>query len=77
MLRQAEAARDAARAVLDRRRDLRGLFGALRAKAAAVGRADDPELAAPANQADELLRRRPTPLAAAERLVAEYQRRLM
>jgi len=77
LLRQAEAARDAARAVLDRRRDLRGLFGALRAKAAAVGRADDPELAAPANQADELLRRRPTPLVAAERLVAEYQRRLM
>jgi hypothetical protein len=77
LLRQAEEARDAARAALDRRRDLRGLLGALRAKAAALGRAEDPALAALAREAEELLRRRPAPLAAAERVVAEYQRRLL
>jgi hypothetical protein len=77
LLRQAEEARDAARAALDRRRDLRGLLGALRAKAAALGRAEEPVLGALARQAEELLRRRPSPLAAAERVVAEYQRRLL
>lgn len=77
LLRQAEEARAAARAAVERRRDLRGLFGALRAKAAALGRADEPALAAIALQAEDLLRRRPTPLAAAARVVAEYQKRLV
>jgi hypothetical protein len=77
LLRQAEESRDAARAALDRRRDLRGLLGALRAKAAALGRAEEAALGAIARQAEELLRRRPTPLAAAGRVVAEYQRRLI
>lgn len=77
LLKQAEDARDAARTALDRRRDLRGLLGALRAKAAAAGRAEEPALAALARRAEELLRGRPTPLAAAERIVTEYQRRLL
>jgi hypothetical protein len=77
LLRQAEEARDAARAALDRRRDLRGLLGALRAKAAALGRAEEPVLSALARHAEDLFRRRPTPLATAERVVTEYQRRLL
>jgi hypothetical protein len=75
-LAAAEAARDGSRQLLDRRCDLRGLLGALRAKAEALGRADEPDLAALAQEARELLRRRPTPLMRAAELVAEYQRRL-
>lgn len=77
LLKRAEEARDAARAAVDRRRDLRGLLGALRAKAAALGRAEEPALVAMARHAEDLLRRRPTPLATAERVVTEYQRRLV
>ena len=77
LLNQAESARDEAHRLLDRRRDLRGLFDALRAKAAAAGRAEDAELTQLAQRADGLLRQRPSPLAEAERVVGEYQRRLL
>ncbi|MGO9114885.1 MAG: hypothetical protein ACLP9L_37205 [Thermoguttaceae bacterium] len=63
--------------LLNQRRDLRGLFGALKAKALANGRAEDPALAAIEQQANELLATRPTPLEALQRVVADYQQRLL
>jgi hypothetical protein len=72
-----EAARAAHEAPLRARRELRGLLGALRAKAHACGRSEDAELAALGQEARQLLHSRPTPLARAERLVAEYEARLL
>ena len=64
--------------LLNERRDLRGLLGALKAKAIANGRAEDPALAELEREANTLLAQRPTPLEPLRRVVADYQeRRLM
>jgi hypothetical protein len=72
-----EAARRANEAPVGARRELRGLLDALRAKAQACGRAEDVELAALGQEAWRLLHGRPTPLARAQQLVAEYEARLL
>jgi hypothetical protein len=76
-LATAEAARAAHEAPLRARRELRGLLDALRAKAHACGRSEDAELAALGQEAWQLLHSRPTPLARAEKLVADYEARLL
>ena len=63
--------------LLNQRRDLRGLLGALKAKAMANGRAEDPALAELERAADTLLAQRPTPLKPLRRVVADYQERLL
>jgi len=63
--------------LLDQRRDLRGLLGALKAKAAANGRAEDPALADLEREANTLLAQRPTPLEPLRVVVADYQERLL
>jgi hypothetical protein len=57
---------------LDRRRELRGLLDGFKAKAAATGLAEDAMTTALYRRAHTLLHERPTPLAAAEQVVAEY-----
>jgi hypothetical protein len=63
--------------LLNERRDLRGLLGALKAKAIANGRAEDPALAELEREANTLLAQRPTPLEPLRRVVADYQERLL
>jgi hypothetical protein len=63
--------------LLDERRDLRGLLGALKAKAMANGRAEDAALAELEFAANTLLAQRPTPLEALRSAVAEYQQHLL
>jgi serine/threonine protein kinase len=76
-LSAAESARDSSTAALRARRELRGLLEALQAKAQSRGRAEDEALAALDREASQLLRRRPTPLARAQELVAAYEARLL
>jgi hypothetical protein len=76
-LSQDEAAFEASDRLLRQRRDLRGLLGALKAKAAAVGRAEDPEASALAAEAWRLLHTRPSPLDRAQELVRDYEARLL
>ncbi len=71
---QMNASRHAAGAVLQARRELRGLLRALRAKAVARGTVEDPALVQLASEADTLLYQRPTPMPRAEQLVREYER---
>lgn len=61
---------------LEERRELRGRLDALKVKAASLGLGEDAELAKVAGAAREALFSRPTPLAKARELVAEYGRRL-
>ncbi len=63
--------------LLNQRRDLRGLLGALKAKAMANGRAEDPALVELERAANTLLAQRPTPLEPLRRVVADYQERLL
>jgi hypothetical protein len=63
--------------LLNQRRDLRGLLGALKAKAMANGRAEDPALAELERAADALLAQRPSPLEPLRQVVADYQERLL
>lgn len=76
-LAAAELARDACAAALQARRELRGLLQALQAKALSCGRAEDEALASLAREASLLLKRRPTPMAKAQELVAAYEARLL
>jgi len=64
-------ARENAR-LLNRRRELRGLLDSLKAKAVDTGLAEDQALADLYRRAYALLYSRPTPLATAEKLVADY-----
>lgn len=59
---------------LRRRDELRGLLDAMRAKAAAVGLAENPEVTEAYDQARQVLWVAPCPLGMAERLVAQYRR---
>lgn len=63
--------------LLNQRRDLRGLLGALKAKAKTNDRAEDPALTALEQEANALLATRPTPLETLQRTVADYQQRLL
>jgi hypothetical protein len=69
--------RSAVEAALDRRDELRGLLRAYKAKAARLGAAEDPALAASYDQAHDLLWTAPCDLAAAESAVAAYQRAIL
>jgi hypothetical protein len=64
-------------ALLSRRDELRGLLGAYQAKAARLGAAEDPELAARYDQAHDLLWAAPCDLAAATAAVAGYQQAIL
>jgi hypothetical protein len=72
-----EAAFAASDRLLRQRRDLRGLLDALKAKAVANGRAEDPEASALAAEAWRLLHTRPSPLNRAQELVRDYEARLL
>ncbi|MFN0029051.1 MAG: hypothetical protein ACKV2O_17975 [Acidimicrobiales bacterium] len=72
----ADAVLAANRAPLARRNELRGLLGAMAAKAAAAGRAEDPALSALHRQARALLSVAPCDLVAAQDAVAAYQQAL-
>ena len=63
-------------APLERRNELRGLLDAYRAKAAAVGQAENPELAQLHEQARQALYVSPCDLGLADRLVASYVERV-
>jgi hypothetical protein len=69
--------RQAAAAAIDKRDELRGLLRAYKAKAARLGAAEDPDLAAKHEQAHGLLWTAPCDLAAAEAAVAAYQRAIL
>jgi hypothetical protein len=73
---QAQADRDVLGGLLDRRAELRGRLGALRAKAGARGRSEDLTLDALHTRARELLWSAPCDLAAATVAVRAYQRGL-
>ena len=78
-LAAARAALASSLSPLEKRAELRGCLASLRVKAQAYasrGVALDPALAAVADEADRLLSSRPTPLAEAARLVADYEARL-
>ncbi len=62
--------------LLDRRHELRGRFGAFRARAARLGRAERPELVELDARIERLLRTRPCDLAAATRALAGYRQHL-
>ncbi len=61
---------------LQTRQELRGRLDALKAKALAKGKAEDPELSDLAIRAKQLLYSRPTPMNQALELVTAYERRL-
>lgn len=61
---------------LQLRQELRGRLDALKAKALAKGKAEDPELSELATRAKQLLYSRPTPMNQAVELVTAYERRL-
>ncbi len=61
-------------AALARRNELRGLLQAFRAKSAAMGRAEDPDLVALHHAAEQALYTAPCDLGEAETLVGEYLR---
>jgi|GEM_PF-3303046 len=63
-------------APLARRNELRGLLQAFRAKSLAAGRAEDPDLAGLHQTAEDTLHVAPCDLDKAERLVAEFLRRV-
>lgn len=73
-VRLAECARVAGESqrLLDRRRELRGLLDGFKAKAVAIGLAEDPEVTELYRRAHALLYTSPTPITAAEQLVADY-----
>lgn len=69
--------RETAAAALDKRDELRGLLRAYKAKAARLGAAEDPDLAAQFDKAYGLLWTAPCDLTAAQAAVAAYQRAIL
>ena len=69
--------RQTAAAAIDKRDELRGLLRAYKAKAARLGAAEDPDLAARHDEAYGLLWTAPCDLAVAEAAVAAYQRAIL
>jgi hypothetical protein len=74
---QTTGVRAAAADAIDKRDELRGLLRAYKAKAARLGAAEDPDLAARYDEAHGLLWTAPCDLAAAEAAVAVYQRAIL
>jgi hypothetical protein len=74
---QTAGVRQAAADAIDKRDELRGLLRAYKAKAARLGAAEDPDLAARHDQAHGLLWTAPCDLATAEAAVAAYQRAIL
>jgi hypothetical protein len=74
---QTAGVRETAAAALDKRDELRGLLRAYKAKAARLGAAEDPDLAAAYDKAYGLLWTAPCDLTAAEAAVAAYQRAIL
>jgi hypothetical protein len=74
---QTVGVRETAAAALDKRDELRGLLRAYKAKAARLGAAEDPDLAAQFDRAYGLLWTAPCDLTAAEAAVAAYQRAIL
>jgi hypothetical protein len=74
---QTAGLRQAAADALGQRDELRGLLRAYKAKAARLGAAEDPDLAARFDQAYGLLWTAPCDLAAAQAAVAAYQRAIL
>jgi hypothetical protein len=74
---QTAGVRETAAAALDKRDELRGLLRAYKAKAARLGAAEDPDLAAQYDKAYGLLWTAPCDLTAAEAAVAAYQRAIL
>jgi hypothetical protein len=74
---QTTAVRAAASDAVDKRDELRGLLRAYKAKAARLGAAEDPDLAARHEHAHGLLWTAPCDLTAAEAAVAAYQRAIL
>ena len=74
---QTVGVRETAAAALDKRDELRGLLRAYKAKAARLGAAEDPDLAAQFDKAYGLLWTAPCDLTAAEAAVAAYQRAIL
>ncbi len=74
---QTTGVRAAAADAIDKRDELRGLLRAYKAKAARLGAAEDPDLAARYDEAHGLLWTAPCDLAAAEAAVAGYQRAIL
>ena len=72
-----QGALEADASVLGARRELRGLFDALQAKACANGRAEDPHLSTLGQEVRRLLGTRPTPLTRTRELVARYEEGLL
>lgn len=72
-----EAALSASDSALGARRDLRGLFEALHAKAVAAGRVEDAKINSLARRIRQLLATRPTPMTETGELVAQYQQMLL
>jgi hypothetical protein len=70
------AAHELAVGLLERRDELRGRFGAFRARAARLGRAEDPQVLALDARIQRLLWTKPCDLAAATRELASYRRHL-
>jgi hypothetical protein len=71
-----ERAWSANKAPLETRQELRGRLNAFKAKALALGLAEDATLSELANKANQLLYTRPTPLEQAAELVSQYEKRL-
>ncbi len=71
-----ERAWNANKAPLETRQELRGRLNAFKAKALALGLAEDATLSELANKANQLLYTRPTPLEQAAELVSQYEKRL-
>jgi hypothetical protein len=74
---QTVGVRETAAAALDKRDELRGLLRAYKAKAARLGAAEDPDLAAQFDTAYGLLWTAPCDLTAAQAAVAAYQRAIL
>ena len=71
-----QAAHELAVGLLERRAELRGRFGAFRARAARLGRAEDPQVLALDARIQRLLWTKPCDLAAATRELASYRQHL-
>lgn len=74
---QTAGVRETAAAALDKRDELRGLLRAYKAKAARLGAAEDPDLAAQFDKAYSLLWTAPCDLTVAQAAVAAYQRAIL
>jgi hypothetical protein len=76
LLTRARQCADAEESMLRDRRELRGLFESLQAKAANIGKAHDSDLVNLGLEIQQVLAHRPTAMVRVRVMVAEYQRRI-